>query len=82
MLSVAHISPPTLWVVVLLVLIASRALYRYFSSPNLPYPPGPPRDPIIGNLRGFPIEYQEKTFAQWANKYGTPPVPQLASSFI
>ena len=63
------IASPAFWAVVVLILLVSRSLYK--NSPSLPLPPGPRRDPIIGNLRQFPIEYQEKTFAKWAHQYGT-----------
>ena len=61
---------PTLGVLLLVVLLALRSLYRYFTYPQLPFPPGPRPDPVIGNLRQFPIVYQEKTFAKWADQYG------------
>ena len=37
---------------------------------GLPYPPGPPRFPIIGNLLDIPREFSWLTYAQLAKKYG------------
>ena len=37
---------------------------------GLPLPPGPPRDPIIGNLRVVPTVRQPETFHEWAKTYG------------
>ncbi|KAG8877882.1 hypothetical protein FRB97_002953 [Tulasnella sp. 331] len=34
------------------------------------YPPGPPSDFVIGNLRQMPSSYHWLTFAKWAQKYG------------
>lgn len=37
-------------------------------SPN--YPPGPPRDPILGNARQMTGDYIELKFAEWGKRYG------------
>ncbi|KAG8761722.1 hypothetical protein FRC14_000106 [Serendipita sp. 396] len=34
------------------------------------YPPGPPQDPLIGNLRNFPKDKWGDTFCEWARLYG------------
>lgn len=34
------------------------------------YPPGPPRDPLIGNLRQFPNNRFADAFSRWARQYG------------
>ncbi|KAI0632690.1 cytochrome P450 [Trametes polyzona] len=35
-----------------------------------PLPPGPRGLPVLGNVHQLPMEYQERTFAEWANHYG------------
>ena len=37
---------------------------------RLPYPPGPPADPVLGHLRIMPTENQEEVFHEWSKKYG------------
>ena len=37
---------------------------------RLPFPPGPPRDPIIGNLRSFPRMRWADTFSRLQKVYG------------
>jgi hypothetical protein len=37
---------------------------------NLPLPPGPKQDPIIGSLRSFPQERWMETFSAWQKTYG------------
>jgi hypothetical protein len=32
--------------------------------------PGPPQDPIIGNLRNFPSDRWYEKFCEWAKLYG------------
>jgi hypothetical protein len=34
------------------------------------YPPGPPRDPIIGAMRRFPKGFPSQRFNEWAIDYG------------
>ncbi|KAG8981357.1 hypothetical protein FRB93_008723 [Tulasnella sp. JGI-2019a] len=54
-----------------LLLLAVNRLYRYVASrASLPYPPGPPGDFIIGNLRHMPSKYSWLIFTEWARKYG------------
>ncbi|KAF9258780.1 cytochrome P450 [Marasmius fiardii PR-910] len=35
-----------------------------------PFPPGPPREPLIGHLRIMPQEKQAEVFHEWAKTYG------------
>ena len=46
------------------------AASRWKSSQSLPYPPGPPPDPIIGNARAMASDELERVFAAWGKKYG------------
>lgn len=41
-------------------------------SQSLPYPPGPPPDPFIGNARAMASDELERLFAAWGKKYGAP----------
>ena len=52
-------------VTVLLAIFLSKVTRR---SPN--YPPGPPRDPIIGNAREMTGDNIELRFAEWGKRYG------------
>src|ERR1700761_5526146 len=58
--------------VLLSFFIALRALRRYRRTRGFPYPPGPPRWPLIGNLLDIPSTYQWLTFAEYSKKYGMP----------
>ena len=49
------------------------AFTKWRGSQSLPYPPGPPPDPIIGNIRAMASGDLEHVFASWGKKYG--PVP-------
>lgn len=44
------------------------------------YPPGPPRDPILGNARQMAGDYIELRFTEWGKRYGacSPPVGSRA----
>lgn len=37
---------------------------------QLPLPPGPQADPIIGHARFIPPQYSWKTFSDWGKKWG------------
>ena len=52
-------------VIVLLVIFLSKVTKK---SPN--YPPGPPRDPIIGNARQMTEDHTELMFTEWGKRYG------------
>lgn len=46
------------------------AVSKWKGSQSLPYPPGPPPDPIIGNARAMASDELERVFAAWGKKYG------------
>lgn len=48
------------------------AVSKWKGSQSLPYPPGPPSDPIIGNARAMASDELERVFAAWGKKYGAP----------
>ena len=52
-------------VAALLVIFLSKVTKK---SPN--YPPGPPRDPILGNARQMTGDYIELKFTEWGKRYG------------
>ena len=51
--------------IVLLAIFLSKVTKK---SPN--YPPGPPRDPIIGNARQMTEDHTELKFTEWGKRYG------------
>ncbi len=57
--------------------LLAASLYTIFRvrSRGLPYPPGPQRIPIIGNLLDMPSHEEWVTYKEWSDQYGT--VPQL-----
>lgn len=46
------------------------ALFLIHRSRRLPFPPGPPSDPIIGNLRQMGSGNLEFVFEKWGKEYG------------
>lgn len=36
----------------------------------LPYPPGPPSDPLFGHIRFLPTTVDDETLLWWHEKYG------------
>ena len=48
---------------------AATLLYAPGSS-RPPYPPGPRRKPLIGNVLDMPTQAPEATFMQWRERYG------------
>jgi hypothetical protein len=52
-------------------LVIKRFHHIVFGKPKYPsYPPGPPRDFIIGALRSFPKGEFLERFCEWAETYG------------
>ncbi|KAG9027414.1 hypothetical protein FRB95_007782 [Tulasnella sp. JGI-2019a] len=56
--------------ITLLFLLMIRWYRSVRSRSSIPYPPGPPGDFVLGNLRQMPTSYQWLTFADWGRKYG------------
>lgn len=50
------------------VFVLVRALGT--SKESAVYPPGPPQDPLIGNLRNFPSSNFYDVFCEWQKLYG------------
>jgi hypothetical protein len=46
---------------------------HYVRSRGLPYPPGPKRIPIIGNLLDMPSHEEWVTYKKWSDQYGGAP---------
>ncbi|KAF8912380.1 hypothetical protein CPB85DRAFT_1434435 [Mucidula mucida] len=63
---------PSYYSAFLLVFAAVAAGWAFTKKRNqLPYPPGPRRDPFIGHLRSMPLlEEQADVFHGWAKIYG------------
>ena len=55
----------------LLLLLGIMIARRYRKIKRGRFPPGPPKDPILGHLRIFPKADPGKTFYEWSNQYGT-----------
>ena len=53
------------------VLVAS-VLWWHLKRKNtdLPYPPGPPSDPLIGHLRVAPLKNHADVYHEWSKQYG------------
>jgi len=67
---------PTIAGVSLAVGVAGLVAFsKWRGSQSLPYPPGPPPDPIIGNARAMTSDELERVFAVWGKKYGASSLP-------
>jgi hypothetical protein len=54
------------------LLAAFAYALRYLRPMRLPYPPGPKRVPIIGNLLDMPSHEEWVTYKNWSDQYGRP----------
>ncbi|EJD04870.1 cytochrome P450 [Fomitiporia mediterranea MF3/22] len=54
----------------LVACVAIAEMRKRWNSSRLPLPPSPPSEPIIGNIRVMPTEFQWKIFADWGKKLG------------
>lgn len=57
--------------------VAVAYILRHVRSKGLPFPPGPKRIPIIGNLIDMPSHEEWKTYKNWSDQYGREPRPFL-----
>lgn len=51
-------------------LSGAAIFYSLYTKPKHKFPPGPPRDPIIGNVRNFPLTDWYPNFTKFHDKYG------------
>ena len=56
--------------VVAFAILAFSVLYFRGKPKKLPFPPGPPRLPVIGNLLDMPAGAEWITYKRWGNLYG------------
>jgi len=54
-----------------LLLVISTYVQKRKNSAGLPYPPGPPGYPVIGNILDIPKEAPWEQYDEWAKQYGT-----------
>ena len=74
MLILSAIKPPldnTILCFCLLALTGLALIFGVQSTKRLP--PGPPGHFLIGHALKVPVDYQWKTFADWAKRYGAYP---------
>ena len=55
---------------VLLFLATIRAIRDHRTRGGLPYPPGPPPLPIIGNLLDIPLQFSWLAYIRFSKIYG------------
>ncbi|CDO69938.1 hypothetical protein BN946_scf184836.g12 [Trametes cinnabarina] len=55
---------------VLLRLAWSRIVHDTKHASQTRLPPGPKAIPVLGNVHQLPMDYQERTFGEWAKMYG------------
>ena len=67
--SLATLNPSQIgWGAVVAVLLVICLFKATKKCPN--YPPGPPRDPILGNARQMTGDHIELRFTEWGKRYG------------
>ena len=55
----------------ILTVLFGLILYIWYSGKKqLPYPPGPKRLPIVGNLFSMPPEEEWVTYRKWSDEFG------------
>lgn len=57
---------------VLLIVASLLIVHKLVSRQKqvAPFPPGPPRWPLLGNVLDMPTQYEWHKFAEWGQKYG------------
>lgn len=74
MLSVTHVVAPVSVAAFAFVLL--RVAFSWWvhgakhRAERARLPPGPRAIPFLGNVHQLPMDYQERTFAEWAKQYG------------
>lgn len=58
----------TRWGIVATVVLV--VFLRVVTKKSPSYPPGPPRDPILGNARQMTVDNIELKFTEWGKRYG------------
>jgi hypothetical protein len=55
-----------------LIYLAIKGVHSIYSGKQKTYlyPPGPPRDPLIGAIRSFPKDHFHERLVEWAGTYG------------
>lgn len=61
---------PTLGISLAVAVAGIVVASKWKGSQSLPYPPGPPPDPFIGNARAMASDELERVFAAWGKEYG------------
>jgi hypothetical protein len=55
----------------ILAILFSWTLFVWYSDKKRsPYPPGPKRLPIVGNLFSMPSDQEWVTYRKWSNEFG------------
>ncbi|KAL2828677.1 cytochrome P450 [Aspergillus cavernicola] len=66
------ISPSRALIALLLLAITVGAVYiKQTNKRGLPFPPGPPANPIWGHLRVIPKDHPEHQFVEWGKTYNS-----------
>ena len=60
----------TIPLAILTVLFGLTLYIWYLGKKQLPYPPGPKRFPIVGNLFSMPSEEEWVTYRKWSDEFG------------
>lgn len=58
-----------IFVLLATVVIALLIYARNSNRAALPYPPGPRKLPVLGNLLDFPTSFEWETYARWGKEY-------------
>ena len=62
-------SPDNSTLAVVVGLVGFLALLYWWTKPTHPFPPGPKRFPIIGNMLDLPKDHAWFTYQQWSKEY-------------